>query len=322
MNKKQALVIAVTLILVSVIVLATFLSTDETTNPAGLKVVATFYPLAYFAEEIGGDLVEVNTLIPYNTEVHSWQPSPQDIMEVEEADIFIYNGAGLEPWVEEDLLPAINTGNKLIIDCTSGLNLLEKDNDHVDDGHDDGHDHGDEIYDPHTWIDPMMALNESRAILQAFIDADPSNASVYNANAEVLFSKFEALHQNFSDSLSTKQRDMIIVTHEAYRYLANSYDFDLEGVVGISADEQPSAATMAELATLMEDNEVYVLFTDPVYASDYADTLKATVEDRTGLEVEILPLYLMAGPSADGQDYFEQQEVNLDNLIIGLEVMP
>ena len=78
---------------------------------------------------------------------------------------------------------------------------------------------------------------------------------------------------------------------------------------------------MADLATLMEDNEVYVLFTDPIYASDYADTLKATVEDRTGLEVEILPLYLMAGPSEDGLDYFEQQEANLENLMIGLEVV-
>ena len=319
MNKKQGVVVAIAMIIVAVIVLGAILSPGEEEKPPGLKVVATFYPLAYFSEQLGGEHVVVDTLIPYNTEVHSWQPSPSDIQQVEEADIFIYNGAGLEPWVEDSLLPAIKTEGKIIVECTHGLELLPTSD--IEDDHeaDDGHDHDHGVYDPHTWIDPVIAKGSSMAILNAFILADPANASSYNESAAILFDKFDSLDSQYSASLASKQKDMIIVTHKAYRYLGHRYNFELEGVVGISADEQPSAATMAELAGLMEENDIYVLFTDPVYASDYADALKSTVEEKTGHDVEVLPLYLMTGPSSDGLDYFGQQEANLNNLIIGLE---
>ena len=87
--------------------------------------------------------------------------------------------------------------------------------------------------------------------------------------------------------------------------------------MGISAEEQPSASVLAGLVETMVENDVNVLYTDPVYASEYADSLRVMVEQQTGGSVEILPLYLMTGPM-DGLDYFDQQEANLENLKAGL----
>lgn len=95
-----------------------------------LKVVASFYPLAYMAGYIGGDKVSVATLIPYNTEVHSWSPSPSDILKANQADVILYNGAGLDPWVEEDLLPAISTSGKVVVETTHGIKLIEGGHEH------------------------------------------------------------------------------------------------------------------------------------------------------------------------------------------------
>jgi zinc transport system substrate-binding protein len=89
-----------------------------------LQITVSFYPLAYFAETIGGEHAQVSTLIPYNSEVHSWQPSISDIAETEESDLIIYLGAGLDHWVEDDILESINTDGKVIIEASTGIELL------------------------------------------------------------------------------------------------------------------------------------------------------------------------------------------------------
>lgn len=288
------------------VVSVTLLFQERQAEYNGITVVASFYPLAYFAEQIGGENVSVRSLIPHNTEVHAWQPKPSDMIAVKECDIFIYNGAGLEPWVEEDILPMLSPDDQIIVECSLELDLISKETGREN-----------EREDPHTWLDPVMARLEAEAILDAFLQADPVNSSTYQANADALFERFELLDERYSEGLANRQNDVIIVTHAAYGYLARQYDFEIEAVVGISADEQPSAAVLAGLVETMVENDVNVIFTDPVYASEYADSLKAMVEQQTGRSVKILPLYLMTGPM-DGLDYFGQQEANLENLKVGL----
>ena len=122
----------------------------------------------------------------------------------------------------------------------------------------------------------------------------------------------------YMNNLSTTQQEVIFVTHEAFGYLAERYGFQQQGVIGLSADEQPSTATIADLVESMLDQERYVLYIDPMYADDYAQTLKNTLEAQTGQTVHVHTLYLMAG-EIYGMDYFDQQRQNLENLIIGLE---
>ncbi|MCD6461217.1 MAG: zinc ABC transporter substrate-binding protein, partial [Thermoplasmata archaeon] len=320
MNRKQAMLVISALLIAGLFIASAFFTAVRQEEENGIQVVATFYPLAFFAEAIGGDRVSVTTLIPYNTEVHSWQPSTQDIVKVDKADLFIYNGAGLEPWVEEDLLPAVNTQNKVIVECTKGLDLLPLPGEETAGGENDtgeGDHHG--TYDPHTWIDPVIARMEAEAILAGLEEADPSNASYYRENADSLFDRFDDIIQEYSVQLANKTVDKIITSHAAYRYLGERYGFQVIGVVGLSADEQPSTSTLAGIADIMEKENITTLYTTPAFSDAYVMSLKSTLEEETGMEVTILPLYTMTGP-IDGMDYFDMEEKNLENLKIGLGV--
>jgi zinc transport system substrate-binding protein len=131
----------------------------------------------------------------------------------------------------------------------------------------------------------------------------------------------EALDAEYSSTLSNATLDEIIVSHEAYGYLADRYGFEQHGVIGISAEEQPSVAAMSDLVDLMEDRGVYSVFVDPVYSDDYARTIQEELEDRTGMEVAVLTLYFCLGP-VDDLDYLQQMGANLDALATALEVPP
>ena len=312
MNKRQKLfVIATTVIVLTAVFATAFYSLQNKTENDKLKVVATFYPLAFFAQQIGGEQVTVKQLIPDNTEVHNWQPSFGDILALDEADVIIYNGASLDHWFEDDILPTIDSSNKIIIETTEGVNLLETEQEN------DDHEH-EGPYDPHTWISPFIAKQQAQNIYESLVQKDPNNLDYYTERWQNLKAQFEELDNNYLSGLSTKAKEEIFVTHSAFGYLTDRYGFEQHGVIGISADEQPSASTYANLVEMMMEHETYVVYVDPVYADESAQTLRNELERLSGQDVQILKFYFMLG-DMDGLDYFGQQEKNLENLKIGLE---
>jgi zinc transport system substrate-binding protein len=311
MNKRQKLFVTATTIIVLTAVLATaFYTPQNKPENNKLEVVATFYPLAFFAQQIGGEEVTVKQLIPDNTEVHSWQPALADILALDEADVILYNGASLDHWFEDDVLPVIDSSNKVIIETTKGIQLLEtaQENDHEHEG----------LYDPHTWLSPFIAKQQAQNIYEALTQKDPANTDYYTERWQNLKTRFEEMDNNYMSGLSTKRKEDIFVSHAAFGYLAFRYGFKQHGVIGISADEQPSASTYTNLVELMLEHETYVVYVDPVYAGESAQTLGNELERLSGHDVQILKLYLMLG-TIDGLDYFGQMEKNLENLKIGLE---
>jgi zinc transport system substrate-binding protein len=314
MNWKQAVLVGgATLFLISIVAVGLVGDPGQVDDEGRLRVVATVYPLGYMAKEIGGDMVSVVTMVPPNQEVHVFNPSTSDMLAADRADVLLYNGAGLDLWFEEDLLPELDTGDKVVVETTKDLELLEVVGGHGvdDDGHDDG------VHDPHTWISPHTALQQAAAVYEALVEADAPNEVAYRSNWQAFRERLEALDAEYEERLTNSTFDTIIVSHEAYGYLANRYGFEQHGVIGISANEQPSAATIADLVTLMEELGINSVFVDPVYSDDYALTLKDELEDRTGEDVAILNLYFMLGP-VDGMDLLEQMEANLESLARGL----
>ncbi len=315
MNWKQAvLVVVATMFMVSVVAIGLVGDPGQADDDGRLLVVATVYPLGYMAEEIGGDKVSVVTLVPPNQEVHVFSPSTSDMLAADRADVLLYNGAGLDLWFEEDLLPELDTGDKVVVETTRDLELLGAEGGHG--GEDDGHDDG--VHDPHTWISPHMALQQAATVYEALVEADAANEAAYTSAWQAFRGRLEALDEEYMERLSNSTFDTIIVSHEAYGYLAHRYGFEQHGVIGISADEQPSAVTIADLVILMEVLGINSVFVDPVYSDDYALTLKDELEDRTGREVAILDLYFMLGP-VDDMDLLQQMEANLESLAKGLE---
>ena len=316
MKKRQKLFVAVTtIIILTALSVTTFYSFQNKAEDNKLKVVATFYPLAFFAQQIGGEEVTIKQLIPDNTEVHNWQPSFTDILDLDDADVIIYNGVSLDQWFEDDVLPIIDSSNKIIVETVQGVNLLETRQEN------DAHEHNHEnegMYDPHTWISPFIAKHQAQNIYEALIQKDPDNRDDYTERWQELKTRFEELDDKYMTDLSTKRKEEIFVSHSAFGYLANRYSFEQHGVIGISADEQPIAQTYANLVQLMQEHETYVVYVDPVYAGESAQTLSNELRRLSGKNVEILKLYFMLG-EIDGLDYFGQMEKNLENLKIGLE---
>ncbi|MGQ9759468.1 MAG: metal ABC transporter substrate-binding protein [Candidatus Methanomethylicaceae archaeon] len=290
---------------------APFFVGPQTDSSNKTKVLVTFYPLAYLAEEIGGERVSIRTLIPYNVEVHSWQPSISDIIAVSDADIIILNGAGLDWWMEEEIFPSVNMSGKVVVKTTEGLPLIEFQ------GHEEEHEEEHGKYDPHTWLSPYMAEKQAEKIFSTIAEKDPSGKSYYQARFEVLKRKLEELDVKYQTELANKTNDVIIVAHEAYGYLAIRYGFRQKGIVGISADQQPSIQVIKTLANQMTMYDIKVIYLDPTYSDSYVMTLKREVEARTGLAVQVVRLYLALGP-VDGKDYLGQIEANLEALKLGL----
>jgi zinc transport system substrate-binding protein len=311
MNKRQKLfVIATTIIIITAVFVTAFYAPQNKPEDNKLEVVATFYPLAFFAQQIGGEEVTVKQLIPDNTEVHSWQPALADILAIDEADVILYNGVSLDHWFEDDVLPVIDSSNKVIIETAAGIQLLET-------GQANDHEHVG-LYDPHTWISPFIAKQQAQNIYEALTQKDPANTDYYTERWQTLKTKFEELDNNYMSELSTKHKEDIFDSHAAFGYLADRYGFKQYGVIGISADEQPSASTYTNLVELMLEHETYVVYVDPVYVGESAQTLRNELERLSGHDVQILKLYLMLG-TIDGLDYCGQMEKNLENLKIGLE---
>jgi len=312
MNKRQKFfVIATITIVLTAMVAAAYSSILQKEMDGGkLKVVASFYPLAFFAQEIGEEEVTVRQLIPDNTEVHTWQPSFADILAVDEADVIIYNGASLDHWFEDDILSIVDSSDKIIVETTKGIKLLETEPEHADEH--------EELDDPHTWISPFIAKQQAQNIYEALIQKDPNHEDYYSERWQKLKMRFEELDNNYLTGLSTKNKEEIFVAHSAFGYLADRYGFKQYGVIGISADEQPSASVYADLVEMMIEHETYVVYVDPVYTDESAQTLKNELERLSGQDAQILRLYFMLG-TIDGLDYFGQQEKNLENLKTGLE---
>jgi zinc transport system substrate-binding protein len=313
MNKKQKIFLTFIIIVAVIAIGIVALKMHTPSSSSKLKVVTTFYPLTYLSQEIGGDQIQVTQLIPNNTEIHSWEPSASSIVATEDADIIIYNGAGADHWMEDDVLPALsNAKTRTVVDSTAGLELITNREQHPEPGEEHG------IYDPHTWVSPYMAKLQAEKIYTELVQVDPEHESYYTQRWLTLENKLDQLDNEYLSGLSNASKDTIFVTHEAFGYLAYRYGFEQHGVIGLSADEQPSPTAIANIVDLMIEHETFVVYVDPVYSEEYAQTLKNELQTQTGHAVAILKLYLMLGP-VDGKDYLQQQLFNLDSLKVGLE---
>ncbi|NLX47207.1 MAG: zinc ABC transporter substrate-binding protein [Euryarchaeota archaeon] len=305
MNRKQfVLVIASFAIVIALIFSSSFLRGSDEDDK--VKVVATFYPLAYMAESIGGERVIATSLVPFNSELHSWQPAPQDIIRADDADVILYNGGPADAWLVSNVLPSIGNDDRLVVNTTVGVTYIS------------GGDNGDGGVDPHTWLSPLRAMAQARNVFDALCQADPDGIGYFTQRFATLNQSLSMLDQQYG-LLAGSSVPGIIVSHSAFGYVARDYGFEQYGAIGLSADEDPSGSDLIELADLMEEEGMYFVYVDPVYNQDYGNILKSDLESRTGHEVMVLDIFLGLGPYHE-YDYLGQLSKNLMSFKAGLGV--
>lgn len=307
------------LLAVGVLALAGCGSNGSAGDSNKLQVVATVYPAYDVAKVVGGDKVDVKVLVPPGAEPHDWEPTAGDLKSVGKAKVFIYNGAGLEP-TEKLLAPDILKDAKpLELAKVVDLRYVDESEEHDGHGHStpqsDAHAHeGDEhhVADPHIWLNPMNVAKEVDAVVAAFSEADPANKDYYEANGKAYKAKLEALdasYKAFADSLTNKN---LVVTHEAFGYLADRYGFKQLGIMGISPDAEPTPEKMAQIVNFIRTNQVKAIFSEELVNQKLADA----ISKETG--VAIFKLNPVEGLTEEqlkaGDTYLTIMEQNLATL--------
>lgn len=293
--------------------------TEDTSSEKKLNVMASFYPMYDFATKVGGDKVEVTNMVPAGTEPHDWEPAATDVKNLEEADVFIYNGAGMEHWTE-DVLGALDNKELKVVEASRGLTLLEgkeEDEEETEDSSSDS-DASDEstdseiTYDPHVWLDPLNAKAEMENIKNAFVEADPDNKDYYEQNYETYAEKFDQLDKEYKDGLAdTKSKDLI-TSHEAFGYLCQAYGLNQVGIEGLSPDSEPDASRMNEIIKFAKENNVKTIFFEELVSPKVSET----IADEIGAKTAVLnPLEgLTDDEISAGEDYFSGMESNLKTI--------
>lgn len=264
-----------------------------------LKVMASFYPMYDFARKVGGDKVEVKDMVPAGTEPHDWEPAATDIRNLEDADVFVYNGADLEHWAE-DVLATLENKELVVTEASDGVELLDGEGDHA---------HGDNGKDPHVWLDPLRAKQEMENICDAFCKADPENRGYYEANYERYAAEFNKLDQEFREGLeATKSRD-IIVAHEAFGYLCNAYDLEQLAIEGLTPDSEPDPAKMQEVIEYAKKYDIHTIFFEELASPKVAETVAQEVDAVTAV---LNPIEGLSEEDTEaGEDYFSVMRKNL-----------
>jgi zinc transport system substrate-binding protein len=298
------------------------------TTDEGLQVVASFYPLQYVAERVAGDRAQVVNLTPPGAEAHDVELAPRDVAALTEADLLLYLG-GFQPAVD-DAVASAQVPAAFDVAEVADLGLAAgadphghgaEDEAHAEEGEahaEEGEAHGDEAHaggapDPHFWLDPARLAGIADDVAAQLAQADPEGAQTYQANAAALQEDLQALDAEMQEALASCAERDLVTSHEAFAYLADRYGFRQVGISGLSPEDEPTPAQLAQVTDFVRDNQVSTIYFETLVSPDVAET----VAQETGASTAVLdPLEGLTDASA-GDDYPEVMRANLETLRAG-----
>ncbi|MFJ1645593.1 metal ABC transporter substrate-binding protein [Streptomyces sp. NPDC088258] len=292
-------------------------SSDAATKSGGkLAVTASFYPMQFLAEEIGGDHVSVTTLTKPGVEPHDLELKPRQTAQLGEADVILYL-KGIQPAVDKAIA---QSGVRNTVDATT-LTTMEKHGTETGHTHDHGDDHaedeahGDEEAstdgnDPHIWLDPVKYAEVAKGVGAALEKADPDHAAAYKKNTAALVTTLDGLNTDFEQGLADTSTKTFITTHAAFGYLAERYGLEQEAIAGIDPEAEPSPARVKELETIAKRDKVGTVFFETLASDKTAKTLAGD----SGLKTDVLDPLEGITDKSKGADYVEVMRSNLTAL--------
>ena len=264
-----------------------------------VSVVASFYPLSFAAERIGGDCVSVINLTPPGVEPHDLELTPDAVGSIVTADLVLYLGGGFQPAVED----AVGDAEGRVLDVLSVVSTAPTQGEQVNEGLE---------VDPHVWLDPGWFADIATATGDALEGAGiPDSCDVAGA-VDHLRSDLGELDRDFRAGLTGCEHDVIVTTHAAFGYLADAYGLHQEAIAGLAPEVEPSPKRLAELVTLVEREGVTTIFTEELVSPDVAETLAR----EAGVKTEVLFTIegLTKEEASAGEDYLSLMRENLDAL--------
>ncbi|HMM22369.1 MAG TPA: metal ABC transporter substrate-binding protein [Selenomonadales bacterium] len=272
-------------------------------------IVTTIYPLYDFTKQVVGDKADVALLVPAGAEPHDWEPAPADMIKIKNAKMFVYNGAGMEEWIDK-LQGSVLKGKK-VVKASDYVNVLAAQ------FTEEGEPAPAGISDPHIWLDPVNA----QAIVQGIADAvsamDPANGSYYKSNASHYIAELQALDQEYQ-ILGNAPRKQIVTSHAAFAYMAKRYGLQQVAIMGLAPDAEPTPQRMAEVIRYVKANGIRYIFFETLVSPK----LSEVIASEAGAQTLVLnPIEGLTDEEiAQGANYITEMRMNLTNLKIALGV--
>ncbi|WP_018923891.1 metal ABC transporter solute-binding protein, Zn/Mn family [Salsuginibacillus kocurii] len=375
---------------------------EEDPDEDPVELHTTLFALEDFANRIGGEEVQVENVVPVGADAHTFEPSPQDMIDIAESDIFLYNGASMEGFADA-VKETVEGEDVHVIEAVEGIDLREDDHDHDHDhdhdeegheddhdhdhdhdeegheddhdhdeegheddhdhgeegheddhdhdeegheddhdhgeeGHEDDHDHGEEgheddhdhdeeghdhdhdhdhgDYDPHVWLDPVLALEMAENIKNGLVDVRPEQEELFEENFEELKSELEQLDEDFENMVTAADHDTFIVSHAGYGYWEDRYGLHQVGISGVSPTNEPSQQQLEGIIEDIEENDIEYIYFEQNIPNDIAEV----VQDEAGVDgLDLHNLEVLVEEDVENdEDYISLMEQNIENLESGL----
>ena len=289
-----------------------------------INVVVSTYALYDISKHILKDRFELATVLPFGSDAHTYELSPKKMAAIQDADLFVYSGASLEPWVSK-----FSTSNTL--DMSKYVELIDLDkehkhsdhNDHQDHDYHDHHEHhdhhdqhqNDKSVDPHYWLDLQNMQKMTEVLTAKFIELSPEDKEFFQKNKNSYIKTLKDMHNSYEESFKGCKKDTIVVNHNAFSYLGKNYGFKIESVSGLSSDFMPSPKDIKHIMHLIEEKDISVIFFES-FASDRV--IKSIAKD-TGIKVDILHPLGNITKDQQGQTYKQILDQNIAKIKQALE---
>ena len=269
-----------------------------------IRVFATFFPYYEFARNVAGDMATVEQFVPTGVLAHDWEPQPGRILSLQEADVFVYNGLGIEPYAKS-IIDSDEFDHVMFVKASEGVKLLKVGDEEEEEEDEHGH-------DPHIWLDPVLAKQQVNNIRDGLILADPAGEEVYRLNAIAYNAELDGFDRYVRDELSECQLDTFVLFHNTFAYFVHQYDLRVFALGEASPESEVTAAEIMELIAFVRDNDIGVVF-----AEDLIDPhLAEVIADEAGAQVMILNTLeaLTSQEASENTTYLEKMAENLEAL--------
>jgi zinc transport system substrate-binding protein len=260
----------------------------------GDKVLVTvsILPLADFAQQVGGERVQVETLVPPGASPHTYELIPAQLQAVSRARVLVLNGVELEYWAE-GVISAADNPDLIVVTTADGLDIIAAD-EHESGGN------------PHVWLSPRNAIHQVEMIRDALIQADPAGADDYRANADRYLGELRVLDEEIRDSVATFSSRQFIAFHAAWAYFARDYGLEQAAVVERTPGAEPSPAEIAEIVKTARAIGAKAIFAEPQFSSKAAEV----IAEESGAQV----LFLNPLGQPPDYGYLELMRYNLNEI--------
>lgn len=281
-------------------------SRNKNWNESKLKVAASIVPVADFVRQVGGEHVSVLTVVPPNTDPHTFELTPDLLVQIFQSRLLIINGVGLEFWVSR-VQSNINSGKLQVIDTSSGVMIVDSmHSEHSDAEH--HHPSG----NPHIWLNPQNAVIQVQNIKNALIEADSLHAADYEKNAEKFIQLLLELDNEIASEIKTWKMHKFVCYHPAWEYFANRYGLEQAAVIQKSPGSEPGPKEIAGIIDTIKQLNVRAIFAE----AQFPDALTKAVADESGIFIINLdPI----GSTTDITDYLDMMRYNVRQMASALK---